>query len=288
MPAPFFSAFDAISTPNGTWIKPGGQVVAYVRSTGVQNGDLPEVANNLVSTIAAGVARCRAGMNDIVMVLPGHAESISAGLFTAVSGAQVIGVPNPYAANAPTITLSATTSTIALSAANMTISGLCIQSTVAAITGAVVVTAAGVTFANNCVRLTGALGANSAIQVTGAAAFHMLDNEVVVDSTATIVSVTGAASTNLLIARNLLRQAQGTSGGVGITIANTTGISGTVADNYIGTATNLGAGAIGTLITYSGTNPVGTLFCFGNLGSDNSGSATLNAGITVPDANGDA
>lgn len=279
MPAPFFSAFDSISTPNGTWIKPGGQVVAYVRSTGVQNGDLPEVANNLVSTIAAGVARCRSGLNDIVMVLPGHAESISAGLFTAVSGAQIIGVANPYAANAPTVTLSTTASTIALSAANMTISGLCIQSTVAAITGAIVVTAAGVTFANNCVRLTGAAGANSTIQVTSAAGFHMFDNEIVVDSTAAIIAVTGATSTNLVIARNMIRQSQGTGGGNAVSFANTAGISGMAANNYFKTATD---GTLANLFCGStpGANVVATIGLFENYVSD--GSATGLSGVISP------
>lgn len=273
MSTPFFQQYDAIGGPNGTWVKPGGRVAAYVRSTGAQEGDdLFAMSGGLVSTIAAGVARCRAGQNDIVYVLPGHAETIATGLFTAVSGAQIIGVPNPSAPNAPTVTLSATASTIALSAANMTIAGLAIVSTVAAITGAIVVTASGVTLANNVIRLTGAMGANVSVQVTGAANFRMLENELVVDSTGTMVGITGAGSTNFLIARNFARQAQGTSGGSFSTTASTSGISGHYANNYFKTASTTTAGA-GVIVLGAAT--ITTVGNHENYGGDETAAASL-------------
>lgn len=242
MPTPFFSAFESLATPTGTWIKPGGQVVAYVRSTGVQSGDLPEVATNLVATIAAGVARCRASMNDIVMVLPGHTETLTgtSNLFTPVAGAQIIGCGIPGASNAPNVTISATGAGIALSAANMTITGLNINSATAAVTGAIVITGAGVTLANNFISFTGALGANPAILVSGAANCSIVGNHIVASVTATIISVTGAGSTNLVIEWNKLRQsnAAGTSANY-VTIADTAGISGFVGYNTGKTAAAL-------------------------------------------------
>lgn len=246
MASPFFSAYDTISTPNGTWIKPGGTVVAYVRSTGAQNGDLPEVVVNMVATIASGVARCRAGFNDVVMVLPGHTETVATTLFTPVSGAQIIGAGTPGAANAPNVTLSTTASTIALSAANMTIAGLNINSTVAAITGAFVITGAGVTLANNFISLTGALAANVAIQVTGAANCTIANNNIVANAAPAaanaVVTVTGAASTNFVISGNYIRNTQ--SGAVAnfIATANTAGISGVIALNFCKTAATQTAG----------------------------------------------
>lgn len=278
MASPFFSAYDTIGTPNGTWIKPGGNVVAYVRSTGVQSGDLPEVATNLVSTIAAGVARCRASMNDVVMVLPGHTETLTgtSNLFTPVAGAQVIGCGNPGSTNAPNVTISATGAGIALSAANMTLAGLNINSATAAVTGAIVVTGAGVTLVNNFISFTGALGANVAIQVTGAATFSLLDNYITVNSTAAIVGVTGAGSTNLRIENNRIRQSQGTGGGACLDIANTAGISGFIARNFFKTATGTAANAI--FVTGAAADV--TIGCFENYAADDA----TGSGILEPPA----
>ncbi len=230
MATAFFSQFDALAGPNGTWIKPGGRVAAYVRSTGAQEGDdLFATSGNLVSTIAAGVARCRPGQNDIVFVLTGHTETITGSLFTAVAGAQIIGCGVQGSSNAPNVTLSGTGAGIALSAANMTIAGLNINSATAAVTGAIVVTAAGVTLANNFISFSGALGANPAVQVgAGAANFTMEDNVLVVSSTAGIVNVSNAQALNFMIRRNYLRQLVS---GVYVNVANVAA-SGVLASNY--------------------------------------------------------
>lgn len=246
MATPYFQQFDSIQTPNGLWVKPGGRVAAYVRSTGLQEGDdLFAMSGNLVSTIAAGIARCRANRNDLVYVLDGHTETFSSSgsAIAQVAGAQVIGVGSPFASNAPTITLSHTGASLALSAANVTFQNLRIVSSTAAVTGAVVVTGAGVTLRNNYIALTGALGANPGIAVTAAANFTMIGNYVVCDSTDPIVEITDAATTNFYIAGNLFRQAQATSGGACITVASTAGISGVITDNRGKSATTLGDGA---------------------------------------------
>lgn len=280
MSTPFFSAYDGVSFPWGTFVRPGGNVVAYVRSTGAQQGDDNFAASGLlVATIAAGVARCRPGLNDVVVVLPGHTETVTTTLFTPVVGAQIIGAGSPGATNNPNVTLSATAATIALSAANMTIAGLNINSATAAVTGAIVITGAGVTLANNFIRFTGALGANVPIQITGAASCSILENDIAVDSTAAVIGVTLAATTNLRIVRNLIRQTQATSGGNCISFANTLLISGMVANNFFKTATD------GTLVNIfcgatPGTNVVATVGLFENYVSD--GSATGLSGILSP------
>jgi hypothetical protein len=256
MPTPFYSAYDAVSFPWGTFVRPGGNVVAYVRSTGAQSGDDAFASSGmLVSTIAAGVARCRPGMDDIVGVLPNHTETVTTTLFTPVAGAQIIGCGRPGSSNAPNITLSATAATIALSSANMTLAGLNINSATAAVTGAIVVTGAGCTLANNFISFTGALAANVAIQVTGAANFSLVENTIVASTTGAIVGVTAAGSSNFLIRKNLIRQL--TSGSY-ITVANTAGISGDIADNYcksVGATPAAGAGIVISIITtVSNTN----------------------------------
>jgi hypothetical protein len=150
--SPFFSAYDVINTPNGAWIKPGGQVVAYVRSTGVQSGDLPEVANNMVATVNQGVARCRSGMNDIVYVLPGHVETVSTADFWSnlVAGAQIVSAGSPGATNNPTFTFTATASQLLIDVANVSIVGMnFLWNGIDNIVLPVSVTAAGFTFAKN-------------------------------------------------------------------------------------------------------------------------------------------
>lgn len=235
-PSPFLSNYAGVASSWGTFVKPGGRVAAYVRSTGAQDGEDHFAASGLlVTSINEGLKRCRSGQNDIVLVLPGHTETYSSsGAVWAnlVAGAQIIGCGQPGATNNPTITLSNTGASIALNVANVTLAGLNIASATAAVTGAIVATAAGVTLASNWIKCTGAFGANVPVQVTGAAQFSMLSNYVSVDSTAAIVNVTLAASADLLIVGNLFLQTQGTSGGVSVAIADTAGITGFVANNY--------------------------------------------------------
>jgi hypothetical protein len=83
-----------LRTPFGVLLPPGGRVAAFVRSTGYQDQDDPAIANNLVTTLAAGLARCRAGLMDTVVVLPGHSESVADAtmLDNLVNGCRILGV----------------------------------------------------------------------------------------------------------------------------------------------------------------------------------------------------
>lgn len=277
MPTPFYQSLDSLSTPNGTWIKPGGRVAAYVRSTGLQEGDdLFAMSGNLVSTIAAGIARCRANRNDIVYVLDGHTETYSTTgnvWGTMVAGAQIIGVGRPGSSNSPTITLTHTGASVALNAANVTVAGLTIVGGVATATASIVITGAGVTLANNFLNFGGfALGANSPIAVTGAAGCVIACNNIVADSTATMIAITGAASTNFLVTDNYARQAQATSGGGFSTTANTAGISGHYARNFFKTATT-GTGGAGVIVLGAAT--ITTVGNHENYGGEETAAASL-------------
>jgi hypothetical protein len=125
---PFYQAMPGIVTPYGTLLKPGGRVAAYVRSTGAQDGEDHFASSGmLVSTLQAGLARCRSGQGDIVYVLPGHTESItSADFFTnLVAGTQIIGTGRPGASNNPTLTWNTSTSaTFLLDVADVALVGL--------------------------------------------------------------------------------------------------------------------------------------------------------------------
>lgn len=76
---PYYKIGSGIGTEFGAMLPPGSNVVAYVRSTGVQSLDPPFLQKKgaLVTTLDAALARCRSGYDDVVMVLPNHAESIS-------------------------------------------------------------------------------------------------------------------------------------------------------------------------------------------------------------------
>lgn len=126
-PAPFLSNYAAVISPWGTFVKPGGRVAAYVRSTGAQDGEDHFAASGLlVTTLNAGLARCRSGMGDIVLVLPGHSESLSSAdaMSSLVAGTQIIGCGNLGQSNAPTLTWSAAAATFLLDVADVTLNNL--------------------------------------------------------------------------------------------------------------------------------------------------------------------
>lgn len=177
---PFIAAGYGVVLPHATVLPPGGRVAAYVRSTGPADYDDRFIADNMVATLAAGLARCRPGMGDIVYVLPGHSESGVGTTMMAnlVAGTKIIGVGQGSAM--PTFRWTATTDQWAIAAADVQISGLKL-------------------------RLEGANGVVKAILVT-AANLCMFNNEIQVASgaalKATIALELGAGSDGAIIASN--------------------------------------------------------------------------------------
>lgn len=160
--APFFN-FPAYGTPFGTFLAPGTRIAAYVRSTGAQDLDDLFVRDNLVATLDAGLKRCRSGKNDAVIVLPGHSETLSgADAFSSlVAGTQIIGVGNPRATNAPTLSWATTASTFLLDVADVVVTGLKLAVAGADnVTAPVTVSAAGCSVFNNVF----AMGTSSALE----------------------------------------------------------------------------------------------------------------------------
>lgn len=126
-PPPFVSNYAAIASPWGTLLKPGGRVAAYLRSTGAQDGEDHFAASGLlVTTLSAALKRVRSGFGDIVYVLPGDVQSISAADFASdlVAGTQIISCGRPGATNNPTWTWTAVGSTFLLDVANVSLVGL--------------------------------------------------------------------------------------------------------------------------------------------------------------------
>ena len=99
--------------------------VRYVSSVTGATGVSGLSPNSPLSTIDEAVGLCTADQGDIIVVLPGHAETVSAagGLDLDVSGITIIG--SGSGANQPTVTLdTATTADIDIDAANITVENI--------------------------------------------------------------------------------------------------------------------------------------------------------------------
>ena len=117
-----------------TPIVPGGNVGSDTRKGTI---------NNPVATIARAVALCTAGRGDIVVVAPGHAETISSASALTLSKSHVAIVGMGVGALRPTLTLdTATTATINVTAASVTVHNIIVTANFADIVAAFTTTTA--------------------------------------------------------------------------------------------------------------------------------------------------
>jgi len=209
-------------------LEPGARVAAYVRSTGAVSDEDPVIATNLVSTLGAGLARCRSGKNDVVFVLPGHTENVtSATLANLVPGTRVIGCGR--GSNRPQFTWSATTSQLVLNKADVVFMNCIFK-----INGAVVVKGIAVTAADNaiigCDIDMGSVASTNLATIgldigAGANRFEFRGNYVhtVVDATPTQVIVISSTADGVTICDNKIMAATSavTKGVIDITGAAT-------------------------------------------------------------------
>jgi len=108
-----------ITLPSGGEIFTTGKIF-YVDSNLGNNGSNGKEPSKALATIANALGRCTANKGDIIVVLPGHVETISsAGTLTAIAGVKVIGLGSGTLK--PLLTWSATASTFAISAANFSL-----------------------------------------------------------------------------------------------------------------------------------------------------------------------
>lgn len=98
-----------------------------------------------LATIDDAIGHCSASKGDVIIVMPGHAESISgaAAIAADVAGITIVGLG--WGNLRPTITLHTTATTIAISAANVTFRDLRIATDVNAVVKVFNITAAGAT-----------------------------------------------------------------------------------------------------------------------------------------------
>lgn len=198
------NAPQGLRTAYATLLPPGAKVAAYVCSLG--NDALDAYATNglLVSTLQAGLARCRPGKGDIVVVLPGHAEAMTAADFFSnlVAGTQVIGMA-PFRSNLmPTFTITTTTAAnMLLDVPGVLLSGLKFAIGVNDVANTITVSAAGCRV-DSCYFQTGTASnlasSNTIIVAAGADDFVVSNSLFSGTGTAVMngpcVSVTGAVN----------------------------------------------------------------------------------------------
>lgn len=164
---PYQAIAAGLRTEYGVSIPTGSRVI-YLRSTGLQDGDDGNFNNRLTLSLSAALAQCRADRGDVILVFPGHSETIGASTLTWVSGVRIVGVGDPRQDTAPTFNWNATTSKMAVSAKNVTLSNLRLTMDGAnGVVKALEVTAAGFTLDNCFVRFASgaALKATIAIEL---------------------------------------------------------------------------------------------------------------------------
>lgn len=107
-----------ISTEFGIVLPPGGKVIGYVHASGRAITSDADIGANTFLTINDALLKCRAAKGDVVLVLPGHTENIGANAFSnLVSGTKIVGLG--HGTLRPTLTWTATGSTVLMNAANV-------------------------------------------------------------------------------------------------------------------------------------------------------------------------
>lgn len=121
---PYYDIAAGFRSQLGAVLPPGGEVVAYVRSTGLQTREDKDIRKLLCTSLNTALARCRANRGDVVIVLPGHAENISAAdaMSSLVAGTRIIGVGR--GTDRPKFTWTAAAATFLLDVENVELSGL--------------------------------------------------------------------------------------------------------------------------------------------------------------------
>lgn len=165
-------------TPFGLFLPPSAKVAAYVRSggyNGIQDGDDLAIANNVVTTLDAGLKRARAGRGDYVVVFPDHAEDISSAdqMSSLVAGTKIIGLGSGMLR--PTFTWTAAAATFLLDVANVTIDNCILKlassdNSGVTVTAPITVSAAGCSISNCHVRCGDDADDNVTIGITTTAA----------------------------------------------------------------------------------------------------------------------
>lgn len=238
----------------------------------------PGTADQPYSTIDSAIGACTASAYDVILVAPGHAETISGAttLVMDIAGVQVIGLGS--GALRPTLTYSATDSIINVTAADCTLQNLLIVGNVDDIVTGIAASAAadGLTLRNiemrdgasdeefliaisiaaacTDVTIDGfqfhglAGGMSECILLVGAAdRFKLLNSYIRCDASAQAVDGAAAASVGVIVKNNLVINID-TAAGLGIAFHNSS--TGFVSGNHVANLKDTVVGLSGTGMAY--------------------------------------
>lgn len=240
--------------------------------------------DNPFATLDYAIGQCTANKGDIILLAPAHAENVAtaAAIAVDVAGISIIGLGQ--GSNRPTFTFTGTAGTIAISAANVTISNIRVTSGIDEVVKMFHVTAANVTLdrvdhfetatfqtiqfllttnaadfltVQNCYhqQATAAAAAQLWIQLVGCDNVRILDNTffLVLQNGATCATITATTAVlNCLIARNRIHQTGGTTQVSPILmVANSTGYA---TDNRVASAVTTLAGSVALANLYATEN----------------------------------
>lgn len=240
---------DLTKTPyGGYYLDPCSEVVAYVRATQLPNMPL-DVQGKWVPDIPTGLARCRAGRNDVVMVLQGHTENVtSTTLANMVAGTRLVGVGR--GSNRPNLRWTATSSQFVMNDADCVIANFILRMEGAVVVKAVAVTAADCAILGCDIDVGSTASTNlSTIGIdigAGAHRFELRDNYIhgIAGATCTqVVAVSGAADGVIIKGNKIYAATSVVSVGVIDVTAAATGldIGGNLLHNRVASSTAAGS-----------------------------------------------
>lgn len=258
--------------------------VFFVHSGTGSNGYDGKTPDRPLASIDYAIGLCTANKGDLIIVMAGHAETISAagGITADIAGISIIGLGN--GSNRPTLSFSATAATFAISAANVTVANLRVTPTIDEVVKMFHVTAARCTLDNiehfetaSCQTIQFLLTTNAADYITVRNCYHYqanaagsaqlwielvgVDNARILDNTfilalnnaATSAVINGStAVVNCQIARNVILQTGGTTQVSAILLASTS--TGFVHDNRVAAAVTTLAGIVALASAYGAEN----------------------------------
>lgn len=119
--------------PGAGLIPPTTGSVFFVSSGTGNSGNLGTDSGQPFATISQAISACTANKGDVVIVMPGHAETVAAagGITVNKAGVSIIGLGSGTLR--PTLTFSATASTSAVSAANVTMRNFAVTCSITAV-----------------------------------------------------------------------------------------------------------------------------------------------------------
>lgn len=234
--------------------------VFWVHSGTGNNSNTGTSKSEPLATIDAAVGKCTANQGDLIIVMPGHSENISAAtsLVVDVAGVSIIGLGRGR--NRPQLHFTNTAGTIEMDAANTRLSNVVLLASVSAVVVGINVDADGVMLDNlefgyvdtgddfvtmvdvdafdfaeivNCRFLSEAIaGAEQAIRLDDCHFVRILSNWFSGNWSDSVIVGEGALGTDLLMADNYMYNADtGDANGVDLNVAFT----GIISNNRIGT-----------------------------------------------------